>query len=78
MRTLRVIAAEIQKDWGQKVNYAAKPYLEAMKELDLISDQYYLDTASSIVMYFLGNAQGWRGGTARRVKKELNQMLKDR
>jgi hypothetical protein len=78
MRTLRVIAAEIQKDWGQKVNYAAKPYLEAMKELDLISDQYYLDTASSIVMYFLGNAQGWRGDTARRVKKELNQMLKDR
>jgi hypothetical protein len=78
MRTLRVIAAEIQKDWGAKVNYAAKPYLEAMKELDLISDQYYLDTASSIVMYFLGNAQGWRGDTARRVKKELNQMLKDR
>jgi hypothetical protein len=78
MRTLRVIAAEIQKDWGAKVNYGAKPYLEAMKELDLISDQYYLDTASSIVMYFLGNAQGWRGDTARRVKKELNQMLKDR
>ena len=78
MRTLRVIAAEIQKDWGQKVNYAAKPYLEAMKELDLISDQYYLDSASSVVMYFLGNAQGWRGDTARRVKKELNQMLKDR
>ena len=77
MRTLRVIAAEIQKDWGQKVNYAAKPYLGAMKELDLISDQYYLDSASSVVMYFLGNAQGWRGDTARRVKKELNQMLKD-
>jgi len=77
MRKLKVIAAEIEKDWGAKVNYAAKPYLDAMKELDHISDWFYLDTASSVVMYFLGNAQGWRGDTARRVKKELNLMLKD-
>jgi hypothetical protein len=41
-----------------------------------LEDTYWADSASSIVAYFLANARGWRGNTARRVKLELNQILK--
>ena len=80
-RPLYEIAREIRQNWkksisGTDLNYAAKPYLEAMESLDKISDRYIMDSASSIVAYFLGNASTWRGETAKRVKAELNQMLK--
>jgi hypothetical protein len=74
-RSLSEIAKEIRQDW-QKVNYAAKPYLDAMRTLDSIHDSYYQDDAESIVRYFLSNATSWRGEVAKRVKKELNMMLK--
>jgi hypothetical protein len=74
-RSLSEIAKEIRQDW-QKVNYAAKPYLDAMRTLDSIHDSYYQDDAESIVRYFLSNATSWRGDVAKRVKKELNMMLK--
>lgn len=77
-RPLSVIAREIRNDWGSKVNYAAKPYLDAMSTLDSINDNYYYDSGTSIVAYFLGNAQTWRGEVAKRVKKELNEMLKQK
>ena len=73
-RPLHVIAREIVGDW-QKVNYAAKPYLDAMGELSGITDNYYCDSGSSVVAYFLANAGSWRGDVARRVKKELKGML---
>ena len=80
-RPLYEIAREIRQNWkksisGTDLNYAAIPYLEAMETLDKISDRYIMDSASSIVAYFLGNASTWRGETAKRVKAELNQMLK--
>ena len=75
MRTLSEISREIRKDW-QKVNYAAQPYLDAMAELRSINDNYYLDSARSVVLYFLANAGSWRGDTAKRVKAELKTMLK--
>lgn len=74
-RPIREIAAEIRKDW-KKPYFGAVPYLTAMFTLNSIKDNYYYDTGSSIVGYFLANATTWRGETARRVKKELNQMLK--
>ena len=75
-RSLSTIAAEIRKDWGSKVNFAAKPYLSAMAGLDSITDQYGYDDARSIVLYFLSNASSWRGDTAKRVKAELKAMAK--
>lgn len=75
MRTLNEIAREIRKDWGAKVNFAAKPYLEAMLSLDTIQDKYGYDDGDSIVRYFLVNANTWRGETAKRVKAELKAML---
>lgn len=75
-RTLRSIAIEIYADW-KPVNYAAKPYLEAMGGLVNIRDNYYLDSGRSVVEYFLANADTWRGKVAKRVKAELKAMLKE-
>lgn len=76
MRPLYQIASEIRKDWGKKVNFAAKPYLEAMECLNSVTDSYGYDTGKSVVLYFLCNASTWRGDTAKRVKAELKAMTK--
>lgn len=74
-RSLAAIAAEIRQDWGTKVYFGAVPYLQAMGQLDKITDGYGLDAGDHIVIYFLANAGTWRGTTARRVKAELKAML---
>ncbi|MBN9285542.1 MULTISPECIES: hypothetical protein [unclassified Flavobacterium] len=64
----------IRQDW-KKIYYAATPYLDAMRELDSIRQNYYEEPAASIVRYFLANATSWRGDTARAVKAKLKQLL---
>ena len=73
-RPLYIIAADIKADW-QKVNYAAVPYLDAMQQLNSIEDNFILDSARSIVRYFLSNATTWRGEKAREIKAELKAMI---
>ena len=75
-RPLYEIANDIRKDWGSKVNFSAKPYLDAMATLNSINDMYMFDTAKSVVLYFLSNAATWRGETAKRIKTELKAMTK--
>lgn len=75
MRKIYEIAAEIRSDW-KKPYFGAVPYLDAMDSLIDPSDNYGLDSAKSVVSYFLANAQTWRGETARRVKAELKEMVK--
>jgi len=75
-RPLYEIADEIRATWLKKdgtpcVNYAAEPYLAAMGDLNDINEHYYLDSAESVVLYFLSNATTFRGEDARRLKKEL-------
>ena len=74
MRNISIIAREISADW-QKPYFGAVPYLDAMRELSDIKDNYYYDTGESVVRYFLANASTWRGDVARRVKAELKSML---
>lgn len=74
-RPINVIASDIKKTW-KNVYFGAVPYLEAMFSLETIKDYYYCDSASTIIMYFLSNATTWRGDDARRIKKELNEILK--
>lgn len=74
VRPLSVIAADIRRHWPN-VNYAAVPYLEAMADLDAITDNYIADSARSIVLYFLSNARTWRGPDAVRIKAELKALL---
>jgi hypothetical protein len=74
-RPISVIASDIRKDWGAKVNYAAKPYLDAMFSLESIEDAYYQDSGRSVVLYFLSNATSWRGDKAREIKAELKALI---
>jgi hypothetical protein len=80
-RTLHDIAKEIQSDWNN-VYFGAKPYLMAMLEgknvtqANISKEKFYLDSYRSVVAYFLSNATTWRGDVARRIKLELNSMIK--
>ena len=74
-RKISEIAREIKGDW-KNVYFGAVPYLEAMLQLESVDDDYGYDSATSIVLYFLGNASSWRGETAKRVKAELKLMVK--
>lgn len=73
VRPLHVIARDIYQAWP-KVNYAAKPYLEAMRDLSSINDKYGYDDARSIVLYFLSNAASFRGDNAKTLKLELKAI----
>lgn len=75
MRTLKTIAQEIKQDWS-KPYFGAVPYLDAMSTLNSVNEDYGLDSGKSIVMYFLANAQTWKGEKAREIKKELNKLIK--
>ena len=74
-RSIKTITEEIVKDWT-KPYFGAVPYINAMKKLDKITDNFYQDSADSIVRYFLANAKTWRGETAKRIKIELNNLIK--
>ena len=74
-RSLSAIARETRKHWP-KVYFGAVPYLDAMGSLDTMPDHYGADDARGIVLYFLCNATSWRGPEAKRIKAELNAMLK--
>ena len=74
IRPIYEIARDIRTNWP-KVNYAAAPYLAAMRDLNVITDKYVWDTGASVVRYFLANASSWRGPEAKRIKAELKAML---
>jgi hypothetical protein len=74
-KKLSELAAIIRRDW-KSVNFAAKPYLEAMESLSDIKDNYMSDSGTSITSYFLSNASQYKGPVAKLVKKELNRRLK--
>ena len=73
--TLAQLASVIRRDWVT-VYYGASPYIHAMSSLNSIDDNYYLDDARTIVLYFLSNASTWRGEVARKVKAELKRRCK--
>lgn len=73
-RPLFVIAQEIEEKWGNVSPYA-RPYLDAMKCLYTPAQNYYEDSGTSVVLYFLSNATHWRGDDARRIKSELKAMV---
>lgn len=74
MRPIFEIANEIKNDW-KKVYFGAIPYLNAMQQLNSIDDYYGVDSADSVLRYFLANAKTWKGETAKRIKIELKNLL---
>jgi len=73
-RAINIIAREIKQDWT-KPYFGAVPYLDAMQSLGSIHSYYYQDSASNVIMYFLANANTWRGDKARAIKAELKAMI---
>jgi hypothetical protein len=73
-RTLAEIAVEIRQLWP-KPYFGAIPYIKALRDIDGdASAKYGAETGRDIVVYFLSNAQTWRGPDARRIKAELKEM----
>ena len=66
----------LNKDGNSNVHPTAKPYLEAMADLENIGDNYGCDSGRSVVLYFLANASAFRGEAAKAIKAELNRRLK--
>lgn len=77
-RPLYVIANEIRKDWKATsktgIYFGAVPYLDAMQSLDNVNQTYGVDSGKSIVLYFLSNANTWKGPKAKEIKTELKAM----
>ena len=74
-RSIHLIARDIKASWKNPY-FGAVPYLNAMGGLYEASDDYGADSGKSIVLYFLANAQTWRGEDARRLKAELREHVK--
>lgn len=73
VRPIHVIAREIRNEW-KNVYFGAVPYLAAMSNLSGINDNYLNDSAKSVIIYFLGNASGFRGPKAKELKAELKKI----
>jgi hypothetical protein len=73
MRSLEVIALDILRDW-KKPYFGAVPYIQAMRSLGSVRDQFGYDDGSTIVLYFLANAGAWRGPVAKAIKAELKAL----
>jgi hypothetical protein len=68
MRSIADIAYDIRKAWAKPSPYAL-PYLQHMLA------PWGHETARDAALYFLSNANGWRGDDARRLKAELKAAI---
>ena len=75
MRPISEVARDIKHHW-QSPYFGAVPYLQAMLQLEHVTDMYGMDDARGIILYFLSNANTFRGEVARRLKQELKDILK--
>lgn len=76
-RTFAEIAQEIKHSW-KNIYFGAKPYVEALLEIDSTDPKapYWCEDAQSMVCGFFGNCSSWRGEDAKRIKAELKSMIK--
>lgn len=73
-RLIWQIAEDILTDW-RRPYFGAMPYIRAMRVLDTVDDKFGYDSAKSIILYFLANAQTWKGPTAKKIKAELKELI---
>lgn len=77
-RTIKAIVADIVSEWGDKVNttgFAAKPYLEALADIETTEEYYGDDKAEHLLRYLLSNLNQFKGQRARELKEELRSHL---
>jgi hypothetical protein len=73
---LLIIKTWVDKTGKSNINFAAKPYLQALTQIDSVNSTYGCDSGKSIVLYFLGNASQYKGEQAKIVKAELKRRIK--
>lgn len=73
-RKISDIAWDIKNEW-KKVYFGAVPYLDAMCSLTDAQSAYGMDSAKEVVLYFLSNANSFRGPKARELKAELKAIF---
>lgn len=78
-RDLNVVANEICRHIGPDVQKYphAWPYAVALSQLHDLKDEYGYDDGVGIALRLLFNLSSWRGDDARRLKAELNKMIKE-
>jgi hypothetical protein len=74
-KSISELAEIIANDWKNPY-FGAVPYLDAMYSLQSINDGFGADSGKSIILYFMCNAQTWRGPIAKAVKAELDKRSK--
>ena len=81
-RTIKDIVADITATWGEDkvrtTGYAAKPYLDALAEVETADEMYGEEKAEHLVRYALSNLTQFKGADARRLKEELRAHLPGR
>ena len=68
------IGDEINRLWT-KPYFGAVPYIQALRACSDWKSNYIADTVKSVALYFLSNAQTWRGSDAKRIKAEIKQAI---
>lgn len=74
-RPLKLIAKDIYADWKSPY-FGAVPYLEAIDRLNHVDDKFGEEDGRTQVIYLLSNMTTWKGEVARRIKAELQELLK--
>lgn len=72
-RPIYKIALEIERLWKEPY-FGAVPYLDAMRSVISINDSHGVEDGKTQVLYFLSNANTWRGDDAKRIKAELKSI----
>lgn len=78
LRPIHRIAGDVGREWRKMAvdpNHPAHPYWRAMLCITTCHTVYGAEQGDSIVLYFLSNAQGFRGLIARSLKSELQTHL---
>lgn len=80
-RTIKAIVADISSEWGEKVHtvgYAAKPYLDALSNVETTGETYGAENGEHLLRYLLSNLTQFKGQRARELKEELRGHLPKR
>lgn len=62
-------------NWRDKFCYAV-PYIDALRTLNSVNDNYGWDSGKSLVLYLLANLTTYRGEKAKEIKAILKEMTK--
>lgn len=72
--SVSILSSIIVDMWSKEskngVNYACKPYLQAM-----LYNSYGYDSKKSVILYALSNMASFRGGKAKILKNRLKEIV---